>query len=403
MNIVDVVFRPDGVPLPALEVFEAETEDKVREIMRTHSVVQYAVMKINGQPKKVVVAREGVSLTLRGKMSTFGGPKDTGMKPREGLAIIRDKDIQDRPDIAALFEDKRGPALGRRLLNKQASYIACRWDYKTTSRLHLLDSEVIVRNPLTGKTVKAKPADWGPAEWTNRVADLSDFAVGELGLKTDDVCEVIIPLPKGANGPVLPAAAGSDLRGAVVAVARGQFERFHGIHEGNEPLSSRIKGYWDELQGVTGAGFVFEDTGVAWSAVFVCWCLMQGGVQHADFGFAVAHSRFVFAANKRRQTDPVGRYTAQRIEEYAPKPGDIIQNNRAGNSFSFDQAVKMPQYKSHSAIVVAVGEDDQGLCAITVGGNEEDGVGMKRLPLDGATGKLVPRKRSPYISIIKLD
>jgi hypothetical protein len=396
-------FRPDGVSLPPLEVLEAESEDKVREIMQTHSVVQYAVMKINGARKKVVVARAGATLKLQGKMSTFGGPKDTGMKPGEGLAIIRNKDIEERKEIAALFEDNKGPALGRRLLNQTTSYIACRWDYQTTSRLHLLGSEVTVRNPLTGKTVKAKPADWGPAEWTNRVADLSDFAKDQLGLSTDDVCEVIIPLPKGAGGPVLPAVAGSELRNAVVAVARGQFEKYHGIHEGSEPLASRIEAYWNELRAETGSGFVFEDTGVAWSAVFVCWCLMQGGVKHADFGFAEAHARFVFTANKRRKEDPTGRYTAQRIEEYAPKPGDIIQNNRAGNSFSFDQAVKMPQYKSHSAIVVAVGEDDQGLCAITVGGNEDDGVGMKRLPLDGATGKLLPRKRSPYISIVKLD
>jgi len=40
--------------------------------------------------------------------------------------------------------------------------------------------------------------------------------------------------------------------------------------------------------------------------------------------------------------------------------GDIIQNNREGNRFDFAFARANPNYISHSAIVIEVGEDTQG-------------------------------------------
>lgn len=402
VNFVDWVQR-DTVPTPPLEVFLIAVEDELRTKMATHTAVQYAVMKINGNPANILVARPGRSLVLRGKMSTFGGPNDTGMKPGETLAIIHDADITSVPGVASLFPPGTTKALGRSLLNNQADYIACRWDYKTTPRSYLVKTDVVVRNPVTGKSVIVRPADWGPAEWTNRVADLSDHAALALGLQTNDECEVVIPLPAGISGPVLSAPAGGSLREAVVAVAREQFERYQGVHEANEPLRSRIEKYWDELNVKVPGDFQFTSTSVAWSAVFVSWCLMQGGVTHQDFHFSSAHSQFVFRAIQRRNVIPQGIYPAFRITELPPKPGDIIHNNRPGGALTYDDAAQQPQYESHSAIVVDVGEDDRGPCAITVGGNESQSVGTHRLPLDPATGLLVPRTDSPYIAVVRLS
>jgi hypothetical protein len=92
--------------------FEVQDEEELRKKLGTHTAVQYAVMKINGAPKKVLIARKGASMMLRGKISTFGGKDDEGMKPGEPLAIIQNADIAANPKIAELFEGSTGPALG---------------------------------------------------------------------------------------------------------------------------------------------------------------------------------------------------------------------------------------------------------------------------------------------------
>lgn len=401
VNFVDWVQRT-MVPSPPLEVLECADEAALRTALATRTAVCYAVMKINGNPMNVLVARPGRSLTWTGMISTFGGPDDKGMTSEEPLAIIKDGDITPGSKIAALFENGTGPARGRRLRNKDRSYIACRWDYKTTPRAHLLATEVEVRNPVTGKSIKAQPADWGPADWTNRVADLSDFAAAQLGLKTNDVCEVIVPLPAAVAGPPAPTAAQGTVRAALVAVARDQYQRYHGMQEANEPMLSRIKGYWDELKTVAGDEFTFTSaTEVPWSAVFVCWCLKQAGVTHAQFRFSRQHSVYIHAAIGRAKAQPPQIYPALDAQNYVPVPGDIIHWNRNGGTVTYAGAAGNNDYESHCVIVVDVGQDNQGPCAITVGGNENQSVGQTRLPLS-ADGRLVSRSGNPYISIIKM-
>lgn len=403
-NIVDTLVLDALVKKPKLEVFLVPDEATLRAKVTTHTPVEggYAVMLVGGAQKNVLVARPGRSLVWRGKMSTFGGPGDTGMTPGETLAIIHDSDISADPKVAALFQGGTGPALGRRLQNNTTSYIACRWDYKTTPRKYLVGIEVDVRNPVTGKSIKARPADWGPAEWTNRVADLSDFAAGQLGLETNDICEVIVPLPPGVAGPLPPTAATGAVRQALVAVARDQYQRYHGMQEANEPMLSRIKGYWDELRTEAGNEFTFTSaTEVPWSAVFVCWCLKQAGVTNAQFRFSRQHSVYIHAAIGRANANPPQTYPALNAQNYAPMAGDIIHWNRNGGTVTYAGAAGNNDYESHCVIVVDVGQDDRGPCAITVGGNENQSVGQTRLPLS-ADGRLVPRSGNPYISIIKM-
>lgn len=401
VNFVDWVQR-SVVPSPPLEILECANEAALRIALATRSAVKYAVMKINGNSVNVLVARNGRNLTGRGKISTFGGPTDTGMTPGETLAIIRDGDITAKPEVAALFAGGTGPALGRRLLNNTTSYIACRWDYKTTPRTYLVSTEVEVRNPVTGKSIKARPVDWGPAEWTNRVADLSDFAAQQLGLHTNDICEVIVPLPAGVAGPLAPTPATGPVRTALVAIAREQYQRYHGMHEANEPLRSRIKAYWDELRAEAGNDFIFTSTtAVPWSAVFVCWCLQKAGVTHGQFHFSPQHSVYIHAAIARANGAPPQIYPAVDASTYSPQVGDIIHWNRSGGAMTYAGAANDADYPSHCVVVVELGQNSEGPCAITVGGNEGQSVGQNKLPLS-ANGRLVARSDDPYISIIKM-
>ena len=131
---------------------------------------------------------------VEGKMSTFGGPKDTGMKPDEGIALFsspQDMKNHGLADYVLSEADAGAPGLGRRL-NPKKAYLACFWDYAATSREFLRNHVAWVENPKTGQRLQARPVDFGPAKWTNRVADLSPGLAELLGLDTNDVCRVTI-------------------------------------------------------------------------------------------------------------------------------------------------------------------------------------------------------------------
>lgn len=134
------------------------------------------------------------SYTIQGKMSWFGGPHDLGVRPWEGLALFEHSDI---PHYPHLFLDHQPPlttGVARRL-NPDAYYCACRWDYHRTPEEFLRTHKVQITNVRTGESVEAQPADWGPNEHTGRIVDLSPGILKVLGLTTDDIVRVTIPLP----------------------------------------------------------------------------------------------------------------------------------------------------------------------------------------------------------------
>lgn len=130
---------------------------------------------------------------VQGPMSTFGGPRDTGMSPSEGLALFGSDDLQD-PRHRDLFLPAQPPGtsgLGRRL-NPDKYYLACRWNYNVTSRSFLRNTVATVQSVRTGRVEQARPVDWGPNVSTGRVADLSPGLAAVLGLNTEDVVIVTI-------------------------------------------------------------------------------------------------------------------------------------------------------------------------------------------------------------------
>ncbi len=131
-----------------------------------------------------------MTLNLKGKVSYFGGPNDTGVSPSEGLAFIYD--VDDAPHLFLSYQPSGTTGLARRL-NPETFYLATRWDYDQYPKDYLLTEMALVRNPKTNKQVKVYPSDWGPHQDTGRVADVSPAVMEYLGLKTDDEVEVIFP------------------------------------------------------------------------------------------------------------------------------------------------------------------------------------------------------------------
>ena len=143
--------------------------------------------------KQKIQPVEEILFRVEGKMSTFGGPRDTGMSADEGLALFTPADLKD-PRYSYLFLPTRPPGttgLGRRL-NPEKYYFACRWNYNDTPREFLKRALARVENPSNGRAADARPVDWGPNISTGRVADLSPGLAATLGLDTDNIVRITI-------------------------------------------------------------------------------------------------------------------------------------------------------------------------------------------------------------------
>ena len=163
--------------------------------------------------KQKITPDEEILFQVEGKMSTFGGPKDTGMSADEGLALFTQADLQD-PKYSYLFLPTPPPGttgLGRRL-NPDKYYFACRWNYNDTPKEFLKRALARVENPSNGRAADARPVDWGPNIATGRVADLSPGLAAALGLQTDDVVRITISALRAI--PVKPAKRAKAAKGA---------------------------------------------------------------------------------------------------------------------------------------------------------------------------------------------
>lgn len=176
---------------------------------------------------------------------------------------------------------------------------------------------------------------------------------------------------------------------ALADVAVGQFDSFHLIDESHEPLFSQIKKYWDAV------GVPFPGVVEPWSAVFISFCVKQAGATAAEFQFSPQHSVFV----NRAINDP-GAFRGFDLPDESARVGDIIQNNRLGTHHDFAFAASHSDYPSHTAIVVARGEDHLGKFALTVGGNESNSIRRVRIQLND-DGSVRQRTNSPFICLLK--
>jgi hypothetical protein len=168
--------------------------------------------------KQKIQPVEEILFSVEGKMSTFGGPRDTGMSADEGLALFTPADLQD-PKYSYLFLPTPPPGttgLGRRL-NPEKYYFACRWNYNDTPREFLRRALARVENPANGRAADARPVDWGPNISTGRVADLSPGLATALGLETDGVVRITISALRAL--PVKPVKGAKQAAPAVQPAA----------------------------------------------------------------------------------------------------------------------------------------------------------------------------------------
>jgi len=161
-------------------------------------ICQAIVQAITGDEEIAPEPPEEALFQANGRCSWFGGPSDTGVAPDEGLAFIYE--YEQAPHLFLPTQPPGTTGLARRL-DPDVFYVACRWDYNTTSKEMLVDQDRLALVRAGGKELLAHPADWGPNQNTGRIADLSPGLLAALGLETDDNVEVIYPAPSDQPQP----------------------------------------------------------------------------------------------------------------------------------------------------------------------------------------------------------
>jgi hypothetical protein len=164
------------------------------------TIVDYADIFVEGELKPLVLYRKDPAFvptagfkTISGAISTFGGPRDSGVGPNEGLALIMPEMVGQFQEFFLTDQPPGTTGLARRLNNLGSRYIACRWVREETPYDFLRKTKVLVS--FKSKEFEAQPVDWGPNAKTGRVADLSDKLAADLGVATDkQVVTVKIPL-----------------------------------------------------------------------------------------------------------------------------------------------------------------------------------------------------------------
>jgi hypothetical protein len=157
-----------------------------------------------------------------------------------------------------------------------------------------------------------------------------------------------------------------------------------------------------------GQGRVFDpevDGDYAWSAAFVSYVFRIAGAG-AGFPYSADHADYINAA-RRVSLGQTARWVvaAERVQDYAPKPGDLICFGRgSARGLRFDDLPTPGLFTSHCDIVVDTATP--GRIGV-IGGNVQDSVTLNQVPVT-ADGKLaapdgtVLDTRFPWMAVLRL-
>ena len=161
---------------------------------------------------------------------------------------------------------------------------------------------------------------------------------------------------------------------------------------------ARWTGKHDESGTVFAAG---RDNDFAWSAAFVSYVMRIAGAG-AGFPYAAAHHVYIDAAREASLGRAGGLLSAERVDAYAPQPGDLICTSRTVRPIRFD-ALPAGPFPAHCDIVVA----REGSALDVIGGNVDDAVTLKHVPVtaDGrlaGPGGAVLDQRYPWFVVLRV-
>ncbi len=136
-----------------------------------------ATLGVSTEPLGAVVTHAGVSW-VRGRVSSFGGPNDTGVSATETGAVSGER-------LRSLNNPMSPSASTLASRPEDYYYAAMRWSYSPNSVSFWRRQRFVVTNASTGATIVVRAVDWGPHTRTGRILDLSPQALRDLGVTTD--------------------------------------------------------------------------------------------------------------------------------------------------------------------------------------------------------------------------
>jgi hypothetical protein len=189
--------------------------------------------------------------------------------------------------------------------------------------------------------------------------------------------------------------------------------------EREEGLWQRVGEYWwlglnagSPESGWTGEhdgqGAVFApdiDGDYAWSAAFVSYVMRIAGAGQR-FPYSADHADYINAA-RRVSLGQTHQWlvSAERVQDYAPQPGDLVCFGRGGaRGLRYEDLPTPKLFTSHCDIVVATSVPGR---ISVIGGNVEDSVTMNDVPVT-PDGKLatpdgaVLDTRFPWMTVLRL-
>jgi hypothetical protein len=170
-------------------------------------------------------------------------------------------------------------------------------------------------------------------------------------------------------------ATASPAKEALIHEAVAQWTHFkRGTGKENvDPFAGFVGEMWSSI----GLDLDGRDRDQPWSAAFISFVVRRAG--YAGFKFAAAHARYIHDSIIKRERNEASPFWGFRITEHKPSLGDMVCRWRVVPR-TFDDAVRRDDFKSHSDIVVQVGEGFVN----TIGGNVAQSVSTTRYRLDSA-------------------
>jgi hypothetical protein len=167
--------------------------------------------------------------------------------------------------------------------------------------------------------------------------------------------------------------------------------------------ANRPQSAWTGMHNQNGEVFDEESADYfAWSAAFISYVMRTAGAG-ARFPYSPSHSTYINIAKEMTLGLTSGWVVvAERVDEYAPIPGDLICYSREHRKITYAQLPRW-QFAAHCDIVVARGNSQISV----IGGNVDHTVTMKHVPVttDGLLanpGGHVLDSRYPWLVVIKV-
>ena len=169
-----------------------------------------------------------------------------------------------------------------------------------------------------------------------------------------------------------PAVASSSNRPSfrrrvtAIAVREWNYWRQGTIKETDPSIRARLQDYWR-----TGTGSERREidwpSKVPWSAAFLSWVMRKAGAGSA-FPYSGQHAIYISAAKRNRLENNRNPFKAYRVNEVAPRVGDLVCKSRGGSQATYDNI--QPGMKTHCDIVVEIRPN----AVVTIGGNVSNSV-----------------------------